>query len=309
MSPTIQRAIAERAREQLGLITRPQLTDLGLSAAAIRHLASGLLEPRGRHTFRLRGCPTSFASDAMEACLDTDGVGTSRTAAQLHVLGSELYGPDIEVLVTRRANRAPRPGVIVRSTTNLPADDIVRVGGVPCLGVARTFLSLAALVPEVSADAIRTAVGDACRERKVSDAWLWWRLERLRCRGRKGVSVLEEILRRRQALGPTESWLEHTFLDLLAAAGLPLPQVQRRIERDGSFAGRVDCLFPDVGLVVELEGHRHHSTPEQRARDEARRRRLILAGVRVMVVTYDELVGHPDQVLADITAALMTFAA
>lgn len=209
----------------------------------------------------------------------------------------------------RRPPRHGHPLAVVHSTTNLSSDDLVKVGAVPCIGLARTFLMLASLVPEVSVGAIRTAIGDAAREGKVSDAWLWWRLECLRCRGRNGVTVLEEVLRRRQRLGPTESWLEHTFLDLLEAAGLPLPEVQSRISRSGSFVGRVDCYYPEPRLVIELEGFKVHSTPAQRRADEARRRRLVLAGKRVMVVTYDEVVNDPEGVLADVADALTTFAA
>lgn len=302
MRPTTSRAIAERAHEQLGLVTRPQLTDLGVSAKVIRSLPASGYVPVGRHTFRLPGVAPTFEGEVMAACLDTGGVASHRTSARLLALGRDLHGCAVEVVVTRAGNRAPRPGWIVHSTTHLPAADLLHVGPIPCVGVARTFLMLAALVPEVSAGAIRTAIGDAAREGRVSDAWLWWRLEQIRGRGRGGVTQMEAILRRRQRLGPTESWLEHTFLDLLEAAGLALPVVQARIARNGSFVARVDCFFADIGLVVELEGHRPHR--DQRRRDEVRRRQLVLAGVQVMVVTYDELVADPGAVLADIAAAL-----
>jgi very-short-patch-repair endonuclease len=225
--------------------------------------------------------------------------------ARLHALHRGLRGGQdaaVEVVVTRRLHRAEVPGRIVHSTTNLPPEDLVQIGPIPCVGVARTFLMLAALVPEVSPEAIRTGIGDAVREGTVSDAWLWWRLEALRCRGRAGVTVMEEILRRRQQLGATESWLEHTFLDLLDAAGLPLPVVQQRIGRNGAFVARVDCLYPHIDLVIELEGHDPHR--RRRRQDEARRRQLVLAGKRVMVVTYDEVVGDPARVVGDVAAAL-----
>lgn len=96
----------------------------------------------------------------------------------------------------------------------------------------------------------------------------------------------------------------NTFLDLLDAAGLPLPIVQRRIAHRGHFAARVDTLYPHLALVIELDGHAHHSSREDRVRDERRRRRLVLLGHRVMVFTYDDLVDEPDEVVADVMAAL-----
>jgi very-short-patch-repair endonuclease len=307
MRPTTSRAIAERARTQLGHITRHQLADLGLSDRSIRTLVAHGYQPVGRNTFRLPGLDGSFERRVMAACLDTGGVASHRTAARLHRLGQDLHAARIEVVVTRRLRRTDLPGVTVHSTTNLPPDDLVTVGAIPCVGVARTFMMLAALVPEVPADAIRTAIGDAARDGLVSDAWLWWRLDHLRCRGRNGVTAMEEILRRRQHLGATESWLEHTFLELIEAGGLPLPEVQRRIGRKGTFVARVDCEYVHHGLVIELEGYEAHK--HRRAEDEARRRRLILAGKTVMVFTRDEVAFAPERVLADVAEALATLRA
>lgn len=309
MRPDIERAIAERAQTQLGLITHTQLIACGVTPSSLRTLARAALEPIGRHVYRWRAVPPTWEQEVLAVCLDVGGFASHRTAARLHGLGSALHGPSIEVVTDRDVTRHGHPRAVVHSTTNLPPDDLVTVGPVPCIGVARTFLMLASLVPIVPVEAIRTAIGDTAREGKVSDAWLWWRLERLRCRGRGGVTALEEILRRRQKLGPTESWLEHTFLDLLEAAGLPLPEVQRRIARRGSFVARVDCCYPLCDLVIELEGFKKHSTPAQRRADEVRRRRLVLAGQHVMVVTYDELVSDPGGVLADVAEALTAFVA
>jgi very-short-patch-repair endonuclease len=180
----------------------------------------------------------------------------------------------------------------------------VQVGPIPVTSVARTLLGLTALVPEVPEERVRTAISVAVRDGQASDAWPWWRLERLRCRGRNGVTVLERILRRRASLGPTESWLEQRFLDLLVEHGLPTPKVQRRVRRAGSVVARVDAAYESIRLAIELEGHAHHSTPEDRTRDERRRNRLTLAGWTVMVFTNDQVVREPLEVVATVRAAL-----
>jgi very-short-patch-repair endonuclease len=114
---------------------------------------------------------------------------------------------------------------------------------------------------------------------------------------------MEEILRKRQRLGPTESWLEQRFMELLEEHGIPLPSVQRRVRVSGNFVSRVDTDFDPIPLVVELEGYASHSTREQRARDERRRNRLILAGKTAMVFTYDHVVGTPLEVVDMVRAA------
>src|SRR5204862_211126 len=80
------------------------------------------------------------------------------------------------------------------------------IGGIPTTSVARTIFGLAALVPDVSESDLRDIVDVAIRDGHASDAWLLWRLEKLRCKGRNGVSVLEAILADRDGKGRTESW-------------------------------------------------------------------------------------------------------
>ena len=305
MRPEIERAVAERARQQLGLITVRQLRELGVSRHQVPHLVtSGRAERLGHSVLRMAGVPSTVEQVVMAACLDTGGVASHRTAAHLHGLhGFDTPPSAIEVTVLKHRPHGSHPLATIHSTTALPPDDLVNVGPVPCLGVARTFLSLAALAPDVPPDVIRTAIGVAARKGQVSDRWLWWRLEQLRCRGRDGVLTMEQILRRRQDLGPTESWLEHTFLEVLEAAGLPRPTVQRRVARRGSFAARVDTFYEDIGLVMEVDGHDGHSTDVDRRRDATRRRRLIATGLAVIDFTYDDIVRDPEGVVADVLAA------
>lgn len=159
------RAIAEQASHQLGLITRAQLHGNDVSDKAIARMAGAMaIEPIGSRTFRLAGVSPSFDQRVMAACLDTGGVASHRTAAALHGLSGLAPSPDIEVTIVHHRRHSTSRIARVHSTTNLPPDDLVNVGPIPTTGVARTFLGLAALVPEVSSETIRTAIGDAVRE-------------------------------------------------------------------------------------------------------------------------------------------------
>ncbi|MEO6987730.1 MAG: DUF559 domain-containing protein [Aquihabitans sp.] len=194
---------------------------------------------------------------------------------------------------------------MIRTTTWLPSDDVVSVDGIPCLSVARTLFSLAAKVPRLLAiDRVRGAVDVAVADGQASDPWLWWRLEQLRCRGRNGVKVFEEILSARTGGSVTESWLERETLRLLAEAGLPTPECQGRICRDGAFVARVDFVYPWCRTVIEVSGFRWHRTPDQLKQDARRRRDLTLAGYRVLEYTYDDIVQHPERVVAEVAEAL-----
>lgn len=301
------RNMRSRAEGQHGLVTRAQLAELEVTRAVRRRLVErGELVPVGRQVFRIGGVPLTDHQRILAACLDTGGVASHRTAAWLHRLltGLDPLRP-LEVIALRPRADAATSIARVHSTTWLPADDLVVVQGVPCLGVPRTLLSLAALVPhELSFDEVRGAVDQAVFSGIAHEKWLWWRLERLRRSGRNGVRVLEEILLARAAGEITESWLERETLAVIVGAGLPVPVCQARIERRGSFVGRVDFLYADARVVIEVSGYRWHRTKAQAASDAQRRRQLTLAGYTMLEYTFDDVVTSPHVLIAEVSEAL-----
>lgn len=308
MTSWIERAIAERARSQLGLITRRQLHDAGISHQTVaRRVAAGLLIPVGARTYRAAAVGATPEGTVLAACLDLGGVASHRTAAWLHGL-LPRPGPITDITVPKGRSVGPRtnlPNLRVHTTTNLSSEDLTRVAMVPVTSVARSLLGLAALdVAEVSDELLTATVERAVRTRLASDRWLWWLLEQRRCRGRNGVSRFEEVLARRAQLGPTESWLEREVLRVLTSGGLPLPVIQRRIRRRGAFVARVDFVYESALVVLEALGHAWHSSREQLTIDAMRASELQLLGFAVHQFTYDQIVGAPASVLATVEAAL-----
>jgi len=291
--------INEVAARQHGLVTRSDLERLGIGRDGRRAaVATGALVPLGRRTFTAGGAPPTDRQRVLAACLDTGGVACRGTAAWLHGIEGFDPGAPPNVVVAKATSDYRLPIADVHASTWLPVDDVLRIDGIPCLSVARTLFSLAAAVPSVHLDAVVDAVDVAVRDGKASDPWLWWLLERIRCRGRNGVTVFEDLLVERAGGKVTESWLEREFLKVLAAAGLRLPRCQRRIQRRGAFVARVDFAYDDLGIVIEVSGHTRHSTRRQQAADARRRNELALAGFLVVEFTYDDLVSDPAYVVA-----------
>lgn len=313
MSPSIERAIAERAREQLGHINRPQLRALGVDSRWIaRRVARGTLVEVGRRTLRLAGAPVTFEARVVAACLDVGGprggVASHRTAAHLHGLEGFPRPSEIEVVVDKGVGSGRTPLARVHASTNLQAD-VVRVGPVPATSVARTLMMLSALVPhDVARERVLGAAEAAVRDGLASMRWLWWLLEERRCRGRDGVTTMEGVLAEMASLGPTESWLERETLGVIAAAGLPLPDVQRTVRRDGAFVSRVDFVYDGPKVVIEVSG-KVHLTPQQASRDARQRAELQLMGYTVLDFTYRDVVERPDLVVATIARAIGAVAA
>lgn len=295
----------EIGRSQRGLVTRADLRAAGVSRSQRRRLeGEGTLRVIGRQTFELGGFPGDVRRALLAACLDVDGVASHSTAAWLHGLAGFAVGVPPEVMVIRRPSVSRSPLAKVHSTTWLPADDLTEVDGIPCTTVARTLFALAGSVPRVPLDQARGAVDDAIRTGRASDPWLWWRLEKLRCRGRRGVANFEAILSARAGGEVTESWLEREFLRILREARVDLPVCQARIEAAGAFVARVDFLYERLGIIVEVTGAIAHASPAQRASDARRRNRLGSAGYLVLEFTYEQVVGDPAAVVAEILAAM-----
>lgn len=308
MRVEVEAAIAAQTSKQMGHITRAQARHAGVSAASVRRrVAAGVWIPVGARTFRLQAWPASAVGHVFAACLDLDGVASHWTAAWLHGLVPQPR----EIHITTRRGRSvwvghpESPAVRVHTSTSLPADDVTEVSGVPVTSVARTLLGLAACVPqELSASALLDHVS-TCVEREVATLpWLWWMLDRRRCRGRNGVTALEAALTERSQLGPTESWLEREVLRILDAAGLAGPVMQRVIHRDGRRAARVDFLYPAESVVIEALGYAFHRTHAQTLADTVRANDLTVQGFRVLQFTSRQIASDPDSLVATVEGAL-----
>lgn len=291
--------IGRLAEQTHGLVTVEQVRALGLSSKRRRTLVQrGFVEPIGSRGYRLAGSPRTAKQRVLAACIEVGGFASHRTAAAVHkVKGFRLDGP-VEIVVRDARQSARSTLARVHTSTWLPSDDLVVVDGIPTLGVARTLFSLASLVPELSVVALEDAIDHAISSGLASESWLWWRLGKVRCRGRNGVTAFEDALVARGGAPVAESWLEKEVIRILRAANLPLPDCQARIAPEGSFVARVDFRYPDTPTILEANGHRFHASREQLRRDARRRRRLVELGFEVYDFTYDEIVHEPELLIA-----------
>jgi hypothetical protein len=160
----------------------------------------------------------------------------------------------------------------------------------------RTVFDLAA---HIGRRRLEHVVDGGLRDGLFTEADLLDVLARLRRSGRTGVARFEEALV--VAAGPAAtSVLERRFLRLVAEAGLPVP-VSQVVHRDGDrFVARVDFQFAGTPVIVEVEGHRYHSTRRQRQRDAERRNGLESLGNHVLVFTYEDVRERPSYVRAQV---------
>jgi very-short-patch-repair endonuclease len=104
---------------------------------------------------------------------------------------------------------------------------------------------------------------------------------------------------------PTESELEELLLSLCREAGLPPPERQFYIDPgDGEPMIRADFAWPAQRLIVETDSDRYHRTRKGFESDRRRDQRLVLAGWRVIRITWRQLEEDPRRIQTLIATAL-----
>jgi very-short-patch-repair endonuclease len=288
--------ILEVARH--GVVTLEELRALGLGQDAVDYRArSGKLHRRytgvfavGRPDLRLEG---EFLA-AVLAC-GPSAVLSHRSAARLWGLRG---GGTHRIDVTAPRGVRPKPGLrIHRPLLPLDAIDKIERDGVPVTAVARTLLDCAD--PRARVDVGRLLHEASVQE--VLDAREVWNVL-ARCPGAPGARALERAMR--EELPPfTRSGLEREVVRLLRDARLPKPRVNAHVWV-GDELLEVDFFWPDLGVIVETDGSRYHSTRWRRRKDAEKTARLVAAGYTVVRVTDVEVAGTPEAVVARIAATL-----
>ena len=67
----------------------------------------------------------------------------------------------------------------------------------------------------------------------------------------------------------------------------------------------VDCHWPEVREIVELDGWQGHGTKTAFREDRARDRRLMAAGYRVTHITWNQLDDEPLDIASDLRSLLL----
>jgi hypothetical protein len=102
---------------------------------------------------------------------------------------------------------------------------------------------------------------------------------------------------------PPASELEAVYGDVCERFGLPRGIVQLNAG-GAAWVGRVDVAYPDAKLLVELDSRRWHDTSTAFDDDRERTNALVVAGWRVIRITWRMLHDEPERVAALVRAAL-----
>lgn len=267
--------IAQLAQSQHGHVTRTQLLALGVAPSTITDWATrGHLIRVFAGVYAVGHLPRGPLPRAAAAVL-AGGPG----AVLSHESAAALYGlrrwpprPEIStpVHVRRPGIRAHRPASLARAEV-------------------RTYHAIRTTTPARTIADIAARLSDRALARIIDDA---------RLAGHLGPGQLQRLLascpRARDLIDPNDepfrSHWERDFRAFTTKYGLPTPQFNRRV------AGhRVDALYPEEKLIIELDSWRFHQDRHSFETDRERDADTSAEGYLTLRLTWRRVDGQPQR--------------
>lgn len=295
--PVIRDAIVSNG----GLATRQQLLASVPAAVLDGHIGRRQLLRVFPHVYRLKG-PTDESRMMLRAALLHAGphAALSHTTA-LAVWGERRLEQPLHLTVEAGLRRAGAPELIVhrRKGFDPESDQCVERSGLRITTLHRTVIDSWPLLPPAER---RPLALDLARRGLVTPDLLEEALaERPNVAGRRSLRQTIDLI----ADGCQSDLEAHGVLNVFRHRSLPPSVGQHRIELPVGHV-RLDRAWPEVKVAVELDGARHHTSPEDRRRDLARDRALAALGWVVLRFTYADVLRDPDGVRAKILEVYRT---
>jgi very-short-patch-repair endonuclease len=265
-------------------VTHAALLDLGLSRNSISvRCQTGRLIRVHRGVYAVghaQTTPIARADAAILACGDR--------AALSHDSAAALWGlrkwpriPEISSALHPR-----RPGIRVHRTTTLTRGDVTIRHGIRVTTVARTIAEIA---PRLTDEQLTRVIHEARREHLLTDSSLR-RLLKACPRAAELVDPDEP---------PGESALDDAFRVFLKRRHLPRPEFQ--VQWHGH---RVDALYDDHKLIIELDGRQDHGQWDRIEQDHVRDALAIELGYDTLRITWRRLHKEADELERQLRAIL-----
>jgi predicted transcriptional regulator of viral defense system len=276
------------AAAQWGVIDWRQLQDCGVSGESIKWwLGTGRLHLKHSGVYAY-GHPWLPVEGRMVAAILHAGAGTVLSHATAAwwwgLIDSEPTVIDVSTPTRARSTE----GVAVHHPRRIDATTHRRF---PITTVARTLVDYAA---RATLREVRQALAEA-EYRRLLD------VEEVLAAcapGRRGSKRLRRALARHQPkLALTRSDTERRFFGLCERAALPLPEVNAPVS-----LMRIDMVWPELGLAVELDGYEGHHTRAQMERDRGRELHARMAGLTLIRYTWNQVTHEPGLVVADLSS-------
>jgi Protein of unknown function (DUF559) len=293
--------IARLSRKQYGVFSRAQAIEAGMHHNAIdRRVIAGEWEAVDHAVYRDAATPPSWRQRLMAACLAGPAVASHRSAAALWDFVD--CGENIVEVTALRHRRRHCGDVVWHESRLLDPLDVTELDGIPVTRPLRTLLDLGVVL---DLDRLEELLDDGLRRGWFSVASASRRWEQLGGLLRPGGRMVRAVLDRKESgERPVGSILETRFRQLLLRAGLPKPLSQYEVHEGDELVARVDFAYPELGVVIEVDGEERHAGRSPRQHDARRDRRLIALGFSPLRFYWDDVQNNPEAVARDVRDAI-----
>jgi hypothetical protein len=283
-----------------GIATHAQLKTMGVPERTItrwaqsgpwqRVLPGVVAGHRGKLTRRQRRL-------AAVAYCGQDAVVSGEHALDLHgITGNRIDVRDqILVLIPWQRKRLTSGFVVVERTERAPA--IVHRHGLPTATPARAAADAARHGADVNR--IRELFGATLHQKRCT-------LDQLREEVYTGPRQRSATARRvlNEVSAGVRSAAEGQTFTLVARSSLPQPVWNHVVIVGGSVVGEADAYWEELGVALEIDGIRWHSTPADLRRTQEKQRRYAAAGILLVSIAPADVLADPEGFLQQLASTL-----
>ncbi|TKJ29130.1 DUF559 domain-containing protein [Blastococcus sp. CCUG 61487] len=287
--------IRETVQNHGGLATRRQLLRRVPRQVLDGYVARRHLVRIFPSVYRLRDGVGDDTTVLRAALLHTGPVAALSHTTALHVWGLRDLEWPLHATIDQSLRRAGTPDLVVHRRLRFDplSGQCVQRRGLRVTTLPRTVIDSWPLLPTAER---RPLALDMANRGLVTAAQLGDALaERPNVGGHRGLRQVIELI----ADGCRSELEAHGVLNVFRHRSLPRGVGQYRVQLSDRHV-LLDRAWPEVKLAVELDGARHHTSPEDRRRDLARDRELAALGWVVLRFTYADVLRDPAGVRAKV---------
>jgi very-short-patch-repair endonuclease len=252
------------------------------------------------HVYRFTAAPSSLTQRAKAASLYAGERAwiSHRTAA--FKLGMIDQSHRTIELISERDLRAGRDLKI--RVGRVPRSYATVKDGILMTNSIRTMVDLASVLGE---ERLEFVLDDCLYRGLVEIGRLTQCAESLGQAGRRRTRVLKDLLGvRGEGLAVPLTVLERQFLKVVRSGDLDEPEKQAIVPSDTSRTWRLDFVYPDNKVLIEVDGRRWHAGRRQAKSDRHRDNVMNVRGWTVLRFTWEDVMNDPEYVIEQLRRAL-----
>jgi hypothetical protein len=290
--------LAARAAMTDGMFAMREAAAHGISVDQIqRAVTAGVVERLHPNVMRFAGTPLTRRARIRGTSLHLpDGTVSHEASFVLHRVDRIPFA--LAMTVGPEGSHR-HEGIRIHRAGDLLAEHRCAIAGIRTTTVARAVVDVASVLSPSALEYVLDHVTVTRRLVTIGEVARTWR--QVNRRGRRGIRNLTRLL---EARSPTEpaprSRLERRADELIARAGLPMPVREHPLPSDGSYRGFVDRAWPQLQLILEIDGRCWHARERAMANDRARDRQSAALAWQTLRILDEEIDGCPEAVVSEL---------